>query len=258
MDVATLRLRNLPLAARLSLTFLLLVIAGGYVASGLHLSGHHAARDGRPGLSVTDIEGVYHGVTTPPLLKELLEQGHPAEVSGGKALDEDDRATLLAWVTGDRIAENWANIDFGDGFGSPEEIAQAACGSCHGATVPAEKRAEPLLATWDQYKELCFENRVSPTDPALLLASTHAHALALGTITLLLCALMYATRFSSGLKGLLALCASGGLLVDLAAWWLTRQVAGMVSLILLGGLAHAGAVGLMLVAIGLDLWRPQR
>lgn len=251
-----LRIRDLPFLGRLSLTCLLLVCLGGYAASGLYMQDHHRNRDGDPEMSVTDVEGVYHGVTTPPRLLTLLEGGHPEEVEGGEPLNADDRSELLAWLKGENIAEEWGNIDFGEGFGSPEEITSAACGSCHGAQVPAEERAEPLLATWDHYKPLAFENKVSPTDEAILLASTHAHATALGTITLLICALMYATRFPALLKGLLCLAASAGLMFDLAAWWLARDAVGFVTLILVGGIAHAGAMVLMMLAQIADLWAP--
>jgi hypothetical protein len=258
MDTAPFRLRRLPLGARLSLTFLVLVNLGGYLASGLHMQEHHHNRDGRPEMSMADIEGVYHGVTTPSRLRELLVQGHPQEVEGAEPANSDDVSELLAWLDGEAVAENWSNIDFGEGFGSPEEITATACGSCHGSQVAATERAEPLLATWDHYKELAFENTVSPTDEAILLASTHAHAIAMATITLLICGLMYATRYGGKLKGLLSLLASGGLLFDLAAWWLARDSAGFVTLIVAGGLAHACAMGAMMLAVIADLWAPSR
>lgn len=258
MNNSPLALRRLPLGARLSLTFLMLVLLGGYLASGLHMQEHHHNRDGRPEMSMTDIEGVYHGVTTPSRLRELLLLGHPGELEEAKPPNPDDVSELLAWLEGDAVAENWSNIDFGEGFGSPEEITAAACGACHGAQVATSERAKPLLATWDHYKELAFENSVSPTDEAILLASTHTHAIALGTITLLMCGLMYGSRFPRKLKGLLGVLASGGLLLDLACWWLARDTALFVPLIVFGGVAHAGAMGLMMLAVIVDVWAPDR
>lgn len=252
---AALRLRRLPLPARLALSCLVLVILGGYAASGLYMREHHGKRDGRPGLTTTDIEGAYHGVTVEPRLRGLLEGGHPTEVEG-EPIDPIVVQELTAWLEGDQLAENWANIDFGEGYGSPQELTAESCGTCHGPQLPQEERAEPLLVTWDHYQELVQENRVLPTDADILLLSTHTHAIALGTISLLVCALMYGTRWPGGLKGLLALLASAGLLVDLAAWWLARDSAAFVSLIVAGGVAHAGAMGLMMLAVLLDLWLP--
>lgn len=251
------QLRQLSILARLSLTCLVLVNLGGYLASGLHMKEHHQNRDGREGLAATDIEGVYHGVTMPARMNELLEANHPTEL-GLEALNPDDLSELKAWVTGENIAENWGNIDFGEGFGSPEEITAMACGKCHGPAVNVDERAEPLLGTWDHYDQLVNEYTVSPTDEAVLLASTHAHAIALATITLLICMLMYGTRLPEFMKGGLCFLASGGLLFDLAAWWLARESASFVAMILAGGAAHAGAMGLMMVLILGDLWFPKR
>jgi hypothetical protein len=257
MSTTLFRLRDLPLAPRLALTCLVLVLLGGYAASGLHMREHHQNRDGRAGLTMTDIEGVYHGVTAPARLRGLLESRHPSELDELPAPNGTDVEVLLEWLNGDSLAENWSNIDFGDGYGSPEELTADACGKCHGPQVPADQRPAPLLATWDHYKDLAFDNTVAPTDEAILLASTHAHALALATVTLLLCMLMYGTRLPAGLKGGLTLLASAGLLLDLAAWWLARDSASFVPLIVFGGLAHAGAMGAMMLAVLGDLWAPR-
>lgn len=257
MDKSSLALRRLPLGARLSLTFLMLVLLGGYLASGLHMQEHHHNRDGRPEMSMADIEGVYHGVTTPSRLRELLLLGHPGDIEGAEPPNPDDVSELLAWLEGDAVAENWSNIDFGEGFGSPEELTAATCGACHGAQVASNERAEPLLATWDHYKEFAFENSVSPTDEAILLASTHTHAISLATVTLLVCMLMHISRFSRKQKGILEVLASGGLFLDLACWWLARDTALFVPLIVVGGVAHAGAMGLMMLAVIVDVWAPE-
>ena len=131
-----------------------------------------------------------------------------------------------------------------------------SCGKCHGPGVPKDDWVAPLLGSWDEYKPLVYENKVSPTDEAILLASTHAHATALGTITLLICALMYATRLPGIFKALLTLLASAGLLFDLAAWWLARDNPAMINLIIIGGTAHGAAMGLMMLLVILDLWFP--
>lgn len=250
------RLRRLPFLGRVSLSLLVLVTAGGYLASGLFLVEHHQGRDDREGLSYTDVEGVYHGTTRPALLVDLIESSHPAGISGADPLDATDREVLLEWLSGDAVAENWSNIDFGDGYGSPEEIVATACASCHGPGVPLESRAAPELSTWDDYAELAFEREIFPTDESLLLASTHAHALALATITFVVVLLGYATRVWRPIVSLLALAAAGGLAVDLASWWLARADAAWVAGVVLGGAAHAGGMGLLLIVVFVDLWWP--
>jgi hypothetical protein len=120
---------------------------------------------------------------------------------------------LLEWVGGDSPAENWSNINFGDG--SPEELTSEACDERHGPQASANQPAAPLLAIWDHCEDLAFDNTLAPTDEAILLASTRAHALA-------------------------------------------RNSASFVPLIVSVGLAHAGGMGAMMLAVLGDLWAPRR
>lgn len=252
------RLRSLPFAARLALTCLVLVNLGGYVASGLHVRGHHGNRDGRPELSYVDIAGAYHGVRSGAPLVTALRAGHPGELAGAEAPDEATRAALLDWLTGDpdQIVPNWDNLDLGEM--APAELLDVSCLPCHSRSAPEERRAEPPLEFVDDVRAVAFSRDVPRTDTAILLASTHAHAIALFTVTLIACALLYATRLPGTLKGTLSLLASGGLLADLAAWWLARESATFVVLIVAGGAAHAAGVGLAMLAVLVDVWWPTR
>ena len=249
-------LRRLPFGGRLSFTFLLAVVGGGYASALLFMVDHHQGRDDREGLTMTDVEGLYHGTVRPALFGGLLEEGHPSEVDGGAALDDLDRDVLLEWLRGEDVAANWSNIDFGDGFGSPQEIVSTTCAGCHGAAAPLEKRAEPELSTWNDYQDIALEKEINPNDTAVLLASTHTHALAMGTITMLMVLLAYATRLPRFLVSLVAFAASAGLALDLASWWLARESAGWVWGVVGGGAAHAGGMALLFVIVFLDLWFP--
>ena len=249
------RLRSLPLAARLSLTFLMIVCIGGYVASAAHMQTHHENRDERSGLSLTDLQGAYHGVTRPAALGVALERNHPGELAGQQPLDEVTRGVLLDWLGGDpdQIVPNWDNLDLGDAV--PADLLDEHCVSCHSRSAPEALRAAPFLEYLDDVRAVAFSRNISPTDMKLLLASTHAHSLALATITLIICALGYATALPGRLKGILCLLASGGLALDLAAWWLARDAGGFVYVIVAGGLAHGGAMVILMLGITAELWR---
>lgn len=261
MSEAPFHLRRLPFGARVALSFLLAVLGGGYVASAAFLQDHHQGRDDREGLTLTDIEGVYHGTERPALLGELLDRGHPSEVAGASPLADGDRDLLREWLASgdaDAIAANWSNIDFGDGYGSPQEVVATACGACHGPAADPAKRARPELATWEDTKALAFTKEIRPMDAKLLLQSTHAHSLALGTVTILVVLLGYSTRMPRTLLGVLAFCASAGLALDLGSWWLARESAVWVKGVVFGGGAHALGVGALLVLTFLDMWLPHR
>ena len=256
MTLTSLRLRDLPTAGRLSLTFLMFVLLGGYAASLLHMREHHQNRDEVEGLSLTDLQGAYHGVTNVSPLITALRNGHPGELEGVTAPDAAIRATLLGWLEGDAnlILPNWDNLDLGDDV--PADLLDMSCVGCHSRTAAEDLRAEPPLQFLDDIRAVAFSREISPADIKILLASTHTHALALGVLTLVLCLLMYATAASERKKGLLCLLASGGLLVDLAAWWAARMAMSFVPLIVAGGVAHAIGVVLIILAVLVELWRP--
>jgi hypothetical protein len=249
------KLRPLPASARLALSLLLLVNLGGYAASGLHVLEHHGDRDGRPGLTLDDLTGAYHGIRTRAPLRAALEAGHPGEVEGAAPLPADKRALLLRWLGGDRISEDYDNLDLG--AAAPSEVLAAHCLSCHKRASESAGKRLPL-EFFDDVKAIAFSRDVPPTDAKILLASTHAHAIALATTTLVLCAFVLLTGFAAALRGGLCLAAALGLTLDLAAWWLARGSAAFVPLIAGGGALHALAVAVMSLVVLVDLWRRWR
>jgi hypothetical protein len=255
MSRPTFRLRELPLAARVALALLMLVELGGYLASGAHLREHHEARDERAGLTLTDLVGAYHGVNSGSDLIRALERGHPADLESAAPLEQAQRELLLGWLHSNRISEDYDSLDLGDD--APAEILAQACMQCHSNAADGERRAEPFLDYWDDVRQVAFSRDIAPTDAKVLLASTHTHAIALATVTLLLCGLMLLTRVPHRAQDALVLGASAGLAVDLAAWWLARGSAGFVYAIVAGGVLHAGCMALMMVAITIDLFAPR-
>lgn len=236
--------------ARFGLTMLMLVILGGLAASATHLLWHHENRDDQKGVSYDDIAGAYHGVTADAPLMRAMARNHPPE------LPDAARKVLTDWLSSGRISEDFDNIDLGDN--TPDAIIATNCASCHNRNAAdAEARKIPL-EFFDDVKRQAFAKNIQPTDIKILAASTHTHALALGTLSLVMGALMLVSRFGKGLGSLLIGVSGLALLVDLGAWWLARDNAIWVKAILVAGPAYAGATGLMCLLAIADLWLPSR
>jgi hypothetical protein len=122
-EVTTWRLRDLTLPGRLGVTCLLLVIAGGLWASMEHLEDHHENRDSKPGVSLNDLKGAYHGVWLPPALEAALNRNHPEQ------LPEADKTNLLKWLKSKSPNELY---DKRRPRRRPAEILARNCVSCHG------------------------------------------------------------------------------------------------------------------------------
>ncbi|TDJ75686.1 MAG: hypothetical protein E2O39_03875 [Planctomycetota bacterium] len=249
------RLRQLPAGVRLGLTLLLCVNLGGFVASGLHMRDHHENRDGRPGLALDDLRGAYSGLKSDSALVTALESGHPGELDGAASLSPSDTQLLLAWLASDRISEDFDNLDLGDS--APAEILAASCLQCHSRSADDPIGGTLPLEYWDDVKRVAFAREISATDVSILLASTHTHAIALATATIVLAGLMLLTSWPSALKSTLVFLAGLGLSVDLAAWWLARDRPELVYAIIGGGAVYALSMVWMMLAVIVDLWRPR-
>lgn len=237
---------------RAGLTFLLLVLLGGYFAAAKHLVTHHENRDQRPGMSLDDLVGAYSGIRNTAPLIVALEKDHPED------LPAKDRDLLLGWLRSDRIAEGYDALDLGDD--APAEIIDRACLRCHSAGAEeGDGIGETMpLEYFDQVKNLAFSREVEPTSAEILVASAHTHALAMGTLSLMLVLLLLATRWPRWLTGVLTFLNGLGLFLDLACWALARESAAFVPILAGSGAVWAGSSVLMILLMLVDLWIPRR
>jgi len=246
------RLRRLPASLRLAVAALALVLLGGFAASAAHLYWHYENRDELPGLSRDDLEGAYHGVERIAPMLTAMERGHPPE------LPQDERDVLLKWLRGGKISEDYDNLDLGDS--APVEIIARRCTMCHAAR-PAEVGAggvEPSfpLETWDDVKKVSFSRKIEPTPVKVLAMSTHAHALSLAVVTAMVCGLALLTSWPGRLTRWATALACVALFADFAAWWIAREAAGAVWLIIAAGGVYNGLMVVMLLAVVGDVMRP--
>jgi hypothetical protein len=264
------RLRGLPIGARLGLTGVLATLLLGVWASLRHLENQHQGRDERPGVSMDDLRGAYHGVERKAPLLAALERGHPDDLPAG------ERDVFLRWLAGGRVSEEYD--DPGLGASSPAELLDRRCVSCHSrraaqtaapvAGETAESRGDDgaestgagpaaiPLEYWDDVERVAFSRSIEPLPGPILDASLHAHALSLGVVTLAVAALLLATRWGNGWKGALSGISGVALLVDLGSWGLARSSEAFVWAIVAGGIAWSAATVVSLSFVFLDLWFP--
>ena len=266
MELAELRLRRLPLSLRLAVAALVLSLAIGEAASLVHLVNHHGRKDEVAGLSLTDLEGAYHGVDQPSRLRRAVDSDHVRAA----APDDKERAALRDWLAGGRIDQQY---DDEDRLGelAPALILERRCTSCH-ARNPADAAGAKGVAqtspldSWGDVAKVAFERRPDPVPADVLAMSTHARALTLPIVAFMAGLLLLATSWPRGFVRAIVAVGAVGLLVDLASWWLARPdfLAGalpfgrapFVLLLVAGGAAFALALALALLLVLVDLLRP--
>jgi hypothetical protein len=118
--------------------------------------------------------------------------------------------------------------------------------------------AAPPLEYWEDVSKVAFSREVAPVPVEILAASTHTHALTLAAMSVVIGLLWLATRWPAAIKNGLFAVTALALLADLACWWLARDNAGLVVLIVIAGTVYAAATTLALLGILADLWLPGR
>lgn len=243
-------LRSFGFGVRLGVACLVLMMIGGLLASAAYVHVHYAPRDQSPGVSMTDLVGSYHGIDAPSPLLETLEAGHPEEMS------DENRQALLAWLRGDRISQNYDNLNLGDD--APAELIAMNCLECHSRRASDEHELAKAIPLdyWDDVSRLAFPMRIDPPPLEILLVSTHTHALSLATITGLTAILLLLTCWPRRLVGLLVGLSGLALIVDLGCWWLSRMQPEFVYLMAIAGGTYLITTGLAQVAILVDVCLP--
>lgn len=244
------RLASLNLLTRLGLVFMMLTLIGGYIISGVFLQWEYENRDERPGLTMTDIIGAYHGANSPSPLLESLKEGHPED------LPDPERQALIEWLESDTINQDYDNFDLGDM--APSEIIAVHCLDCHarGATEGDGIGEEWPLEYWDDIQPISISREIMPKNLRIIALSTHVHAPTLSLVLIVTTLMGSMTRWPKFLVGLLALAGGVGIFFDIGGQWMARQDAIWAYAIVIGGFASSAGVGLLGFMIVIDLLLP--
>lgn len=245
------RLRNLPLAARLGLTAALGVLAIGAWASLVQIDKQHAKNDGLEGLSFEDVAGAYHGVLIEaPLVSMLTTDAlHPP------TLTEDERRGLLEWVEGDSLIDGYDDFDLDDM--APAMILERRCVECHAAGSGVAGAESMPLEYFDQVERVVQSKELTPTPWPILLTSIHTHATSVGTLVVVVGLLACLTRFARPVRSLPMLLGGAGLLLDIGGQLLARAEALFVWGVLGGGALFGTGLALGMVLVAAELWLPR-
>lgn len=246
------RLTQLHPFTRLGVALLVVVLLGGYVASGIHMRNYYSNRDMVEGLTLDDIRSHYHGITVESPLIKALEEGHPED------LPDRERDLLLEWLS-DPSTLSFKYDDFDLGDDAPAEIIATNCVSCHARGATGEDAYARLpLEYFDYIQPLTVTREINPTTPEIIALSQHTHAPVMAVILLVIALLGAMTRAPRSLIGLVVFVGAIGLLADMSAWWLARSNDAWVYAIVGGGFAYSASTGLVGLLVVLDCLIPTR
>lgn len=247
------RLRQLPLPARITILLFVLFFAGFYGLAQSTLW----VRDGGGRLpSAGDVLAKYHGTESGSLMHRVLDPqlsvNDPRAMwvyldpLQDEALIAARRTTILDWVEAGTPEAGWPAV-------AQVLHREATCLTCH--AFGGEKQDLPF-ETMAQVQAVSAKGEGMPLAP--LLTSAHNHAFGFGVLLLVFGLGCAFTGLPSFLRVLLPVGAFVGGVMDLGGWFLTRAFGAPFHLVVVAGGALFGlALAAMALALLVELLRPR-
>jgi len=219
-------LENMPLPVKALFTGYLLVVGLGLLMSGVQIMLTHGMADGKFGLSLDDMVYSYYGNRGGSKLEAKLN-GSMQDYAPGEA-----KLALIKWARDGAPEAEWES--------KIKPITDEFCVGCH-ANMPGlnnvgEKEVLTEVAAIDSGASITTLTRVS-----------HIHLFGIAFIFFFIGLIFsFATGFSSIVKSLLIFTPFMFLILDIAAWWLTKMSPGFAWLVMIGGFGYSLASTVMI------------
>jgi len=230
------RVADASVSEKILNTMFLITIGVGYVFALLNLYYTDQGRDGKPGLSIRDIQLAYHGS------HNLTRLG--AAINGPMAANLPDAAagkTILDWISrGAKEPEFHQKV---------KPILQQNCIMCHSATsgLPI-----PHFTSYAKVVKLTAMD-TGATIPALVRVS-HIHLFGIAFILFLVGRIFILCEMSVWLKRITVAIPFLMLLSDVSSWFITKYIPGFVYLLIASGALMGISFGAQLLISLYQMW----
>ena len=207
--------------------------------------------DGLPGPA--RVLARYHGDPARSMLHHVLDPALSATdptrmfdaLGASDAERSDRRREILAWVERGALKDEWHMV-------APAFTGETTCGACHSTRMDGDRRrlkADVPLETYEQVA--VFARPATGMSIADLATSSHNHLMGFAIVALVTSWIFIHTRWRGPIVRLLVLASFGGAAVDVACWWLTREVGHPFEygVILGGGMFGAAVMGMAVLSL---------
>ena len=233
--------QRLPPGYRALYTMTLLVIGLGYLFAMMQVYSVHAMRDGKPGLSPTDLEIAYSGSQADTRLEAAIK----GPMSG--MLTKQDAGVMIEWVrTGAGEADFRARV---------LPIMQAHCLTCHGPHT-AMRTANPHIPQLEGYDNVMKMVQLDRgEDVFTLVRISHIHLFGLTFIFFVMGSIFVHARVRPDwLKSAIVIAPFLVILVDILSWYLTKLYRPFAWITYLSGVVMGLAFAAQWFASAYQLW----
>jgi hypothetical protein len=230
-------LHRLERGYKLAITLFLINILLGLIYAHVQVRYAVEAKDGEPGISLTDLRLFFQGDPTSNRLQTQINGS-----MHGKFASPEEKIELDDWIAAG------APRDVYDSTIAP--ILEARCISCHG---PGGAKSQSPLTNYD---EVGRYTQFSDTGVSYeyLAQISYLHLAVLACFTALVAALCYMTRYRGTWKQVIVVLPFIAAACNVLSWWSAKQSIFFIHLIVASGIAFAGLILLMVALILFDLW----
>lgn len=211
---------ELPLSLRILYTNVLFLLGFGYIFGLIYVYQTHSMADKSPGLSVRDIQIVYHGEDCETRLESALRGPMSRMVS------EYEKGRLIDWVVRGASREEYD--------GEIKTIFDRNCMTCHGGTNPN------LISLKDYDAVLAVAAQSHGANTATLVRVSHIHLFGV-TLIFAMVGLIFSHAYVGWphVKSIVLTIPFVAVFLDIAAWWLTKYAPVFGYLVMFGGVLMA-------------------
>lgn len=230
-------LPDLPIALKSLFTGYIMVVGLGLLVAGGQILMTHGQADGKFGISVDDIVYSYYGDRTNSKLENKLN---------GSMKDKapvEERTVLIKWAR-----DGAAQTEFESTI---KPIVEQRCAMCHGHKQMM--MSLPDVTQYDTLKELAKID--SGADITSLTRVSHIHLFGISFIFFFVGYIFsMAVGFNKWVKSILIFVPFAFLIVDVAAWWLTKMNPQFAWMVIVGGFGYSLAATVMLFTSLYQMW----
>jgi hypothetical protein len=213
-------------------------IAIGYLFSLGQVYFTHQGRDGQPGLSIADIKIAYHGSPDETRLATAIK-GPMA----GNLKSADEQKLILNWINSGAKKEIYQ-----------EQIAPVLQRNCLGCHSPASGMKVPPLTSYDEVIKLT-ESDQGASIPSLIRVS-HIHVFGIAFILFFVGRLFVLCDIPVWLKRLTIGIPFLSMMLDILAWYLTRQTPSFAYLLVISGAMMGLSLNFQIGLSLIQMWLP--
>ncbi|MEA3404746.1 MAG: elongation factor-1 alpha [Pseudomonadota bacterium] len=229
-----LNLPSLSLSMKALFTGYILVAGLGLIMAGAQIMFTHGMADGKFGLSVDDIVYSYYGNREGSKLEAKLNGSMQ-----DKATPEEN-LIMIQWARDGASESEWQP--------TIKPIVEAKCAMCH-ANMPSL----PNLSNYENMKQIAAVDHGAEIES--LTRVSHIHLFGIAFIFFFIGLIFsLAVGFNKWLKALLIFTPFAFLILDIAAWWLTKLHPGFAYMVMAGGFGYSVAAGIMMFSSLYQMW----